>query len=106
MIKEFSVENWILGGTCFILIFTLGCFLWFQHQMAYLQPVDTDQGVEIQHLEKPSKAGQIELTNSKQPEAPKENSFDSKDVSDVTSNNITSTRQENIESAAAKGMPS
>ena len=90
MLKEFSIENWILGGTCFILIFTLGCFLWFQNQMAYLQPVDIDPGVEIQHMEKPSEAEQIEtpqidLTDTEQPDAPDKNSDDSETTSNVIS---------------------
>lgn len=90
MLKEYSIENWILGGTCFILIFTLGCYLWFQNQMAYLQRVDTDPRVEIQHMEKPSEAKQIEtpqidLTDTEQPDASEKNSDDSETMSDFSS---------------------
>lgn len=93
MLKEFSIENWILGGTCFILIFTLGCFLWFQNQMAYLQPVDADPGVEMQRMEKPSGAAQVEtpqidLTDTEQPDTPDKNSDDSE-----TKSNVISTQQ-------------
>ena len=94
MLKEYSIENWILGGTCFILIFTLGCFLWYQNQMAYLESVDTDTGAEIQHLKKPSdpeqvETPQIELTDTEQPDASEKNS----DVSETISN-VSSTRQQ------------
>lgn len=109
MLKEFSIENWILGGTCFVLIFTLGCYLWFQNQMAYLQPLDTDHGVEVKHLEKSSKTGQIEtpqieLTDTEQPEASKKNSSDPEESSVFTSN-ATKAQQENTENGEANSMP-
>ncbi|MCE2401776.1 hypothetical protein J4G08_12935 [Candidatus Poribacteria bacterium] len=90
MLKEFTIENCILGGTCFILIFTLGCYLWFQNQMAYLQPVDTDPRVEIQHMEKPSETEkveipQIDLTDTEQPDTPDKNSDDSETISNFSS---------------------
>ncbi len=77
MFKDISIDNWILGGTAFLLIFTLGCYLWFQNEMAYLQPQNTD--VEIQHLEKSSKIKQIETpqiesTDAVQPDASEKNS--------------------------------
>ena len=105
MIKEFSIDNWIIGGTVFILIFTLGCYLWFQNEIAHIQQ-GVDPHVEIQHVEQSSKTEQIELIRTKQSDALKKNRTDSEDASDVTSNNITRTRQENIESAAANSMPS
>ena len=85
MFKENSVDNWILGGTVFLLIFTLGCYLWFQNEMAYLQPQDTE--VEIQRLEKPSEikqveTPQIELTDTVQPDASEKNSSESEDTAD------------------------
>ncbi len=109
MIKEFSVDNWILGGTCFILIFTLGCFLWFQNQMAYLQPVDTDQGVQIQHLEKSSETEQvkmphIELSDTAQPETSQKNSSDPEESSVFTSN-ATNAQQENTENGDPNSIP-
>ncbi len=90
MLKEFSIENWILGGTCFILIFTLGCFLWYQNQMAYLESVDTGPGVEIQHMEKPLETEQVEtpqidLTDTEQPDASEKSSDDSETIPNVSS---------------------
>ena len=87
MFNEISIDNWILGGTVFLLIFTLGCYLWFQNEMAYLQPQDTDTNVEIQRLEKPSEikqveTPQIEFTDTAQPEASEKNSSDSKSTTD------------------------
>ena len=88
MFKEISIDNWILGGTVFLLIFTLGCYLWFQNEMAYLQPHDTDTELEIQHLEKPLEDRQvetpkIELTDIVQPDAFQKNSSDRKDNADM-----------------------
>ncbi|MDE0085385.1 MAG: hypothetical protein OXU23_06710 [Candidatus Poribacteria bacterium] len=85
MFEEISIDNWILGGTIFLLIFTLGCYLWFQNEMAYLQPQDTE--VERQYLEKSSEIKQIETpqiesTDTVQPDASEKNSSDSEDTAD------------------------
>ena len=85
MFKENSVDNWILGGVVFLLIFTLGCYLWFQNEMAYLQPQDTE--VEIQHIGKSSEIKQvekpqIELTDTVQPDASEKNSSNAEDAAD------------------------
>ena len=82
MFKENSVDNWILGGAVFLLIFTLGCYLWFQNEMAYLQPQDIN--VERQHLKKASETKQaekphIELTDTAQPDVSEKNSNDARD---------------------------
>ena len=104
MYKEISIDNWILGGTVFLLIFTLGCYLWFQNEMAYLQPQDADTDVEIQRLEKPSEikqveTPQIELTDTVEQGRSEKNSSDSKDTADrnpsVSDNSI---QQEYIQS--------
>ncbi len=76
MYKEISIDNWILGGTVFLLIFTLGCFLWFQNEMEYLQPHNTDTELERQHLEKPSDIRQIETPQIELPDASEKNSSD------------------------------
>ncbi|MDE0484657.1 MAG: hypothetical protein OXI67_18930 [Candidatus Poribacteria bacterium] len=86
MFEEISIDNCILGGTIFLLIFTLGCYLWFQNEMAYLQPQDTDTELEIQHLERPLdnkqvETSQIELTDTVQPE--EKNSSDTTDNADM-----------------------
>ena len=38
--KEITIDNWIIGGTIFLLVFTVGCYFWFQHELAIL---NTDQ---------------------------------------------------------------
>ena len=58
--------------------------------MAYLQPVDTDPRVEIQHMEKPSETEkaeipQIDLTDTEQPDTPDKNSDDSETISNFSS---------------------
>lgn len=57
--------------------------------MAYLQPVDTDPGVEMQRVEKPSgveqlETPQIDLTDTEQPDTPDKNSDDSETMSNVS----------------------
>ena len=49
MKKDVSIENWILGGTVFILIFTIGCFAWFQYQMSIIEQYDNKDKMKPQH---------------------------------------------------------
>ena len=97
MFKEFSIDNWIIGGTIFILIFTLGCYLWFQNEMTPIQQ-DVDLNVEIQQVEQSSKTEQIELTGTEQSGAHEENGSDSEDAVNNTPNvsrNVNKTQQKN-----------
>ena len=64
MIKEVSVENWIIGGTCFLIIFTLGCYLWFHNVMASIEDQYTDTNVESEHLENTSEMSTNETINT------------------------------------------
>lgn len=95
MFKEFSIDNWILGGSVFILIFALGCYFWFQNEMASIQQ-DVNPYVKTQLLEKSSETRGIEPTDIVQPDTYKENSSDSEDTSVVTPN-VSSTQQKKIQ---------
>ena len=39
--KEITIDNWIIGGTIFLLVFTVGCYFWFQHELAILNDDQT-----------------------------------------------------------------
>lgn len=54
MKKDVSIENWILGGTVFILIFTIGCFVWFQYKMSITEQYEGNYKVETQHIDESS----------------------------------------------------
>ncbi len=91
MLKEFSIENWILGGIGFILIFTLGCYMWFQNEMASIEQHSTNRDVEAQHLERPSETKQVETPQIEQadtvePDTSEEDNSVSKDAADIISN--------------------
>ena len=60
MKKEFTIENWILGGTSFILIFTLGCYLWFQSEMSSIDNYFNDHTVETQQSDETSETDKLE----------------------------------------------
>ena len=47
MKKDVSIENWLIKGTVFILIFTFGCFVWFQYKMSI-----TEQNTDRFHSRK------------------------------------------------------
>ena len=49
MKKDVSIENWILGGTVFILIFTIGCFAWFQYRMSIIEQYDNKDKMKPRH---------------------------------------------------------
>lgn len=60
MKKEFTIENWILGGTSFILIFTFGCYLWFQSEMSSIDNYFNDHTVETQQSDETSETDKLE----------------------------------------------
>ena len=91
MLKEFSIENWILSGTGFLLIFTLGCYLWFNNEMASIEQNYTDHKVGIQHTEKSTETGHvktphIEQIDLEEPDTPEEDSSAPEDTTDSISN--------------------
>ena len=92
MIKEFSVENWIIGGTCFLIIFTLGCYLWFHNVMASIENQYTETNTEVKPLDKTSEMPQIEKENTYEQESLEKNRAESKDAVDGISD-ITDPRQ-------------
>ncbi len=61
MRKDVSIENWLVRGTVFILIFTIGCFVWFEYQMSTVERNDSDYRVETQHIDESSQTGQNEI---------------------------------------------
>ena len=99
MLKEFSIENWILGGTGFLLIFTLGCYLWFNNEMASIEQNYTDHKVGIQHTEKSTKTGHvktphIEQIDVEEPDTPEEDSSSAPEDTTESVSNANDTQQE------------
>ncbi len=99
MLKEFSIENWILGGTGFLLIFTLGCYLWFNNEMASIEQNYTDHKVGIQHTEKSTETGHvkaphIEQIDVEEPDTPEEDSSSAPENTTESMSNANDTQQE------------
>ena len=88
MLKELSIDNWILAGTGFLIIFAVGCFFWYQSVMAQLQPKNTDHNYDTRQVEKSNHPPKIEAT-----ETSREDATDSH-----STNNVSVTRQENTQS--------
>lgn len=79
MKKDVSIENWVIRGTVFILIFTIGCFIWFQYQMSITEQYDNNYKVEPQHIDESSQTEQediihIESNDAAEQEATEKNS--------------------------------
>ncbi|MCG9128928.1 hypothetical protein JT359_15165 [Candidatus Poribacteria bacterium] len=55
--KEFSIDNWIIGGTIFLIVLTLGCYFYFQHELSVLDNDYTN--IETPETENPER-GQVE----------------------------------------------
>lgn len=60
MKKDVAIENWIIRGTVFILIFTFSCFVWFQYQMSTIERYDGNYNIETRFIVEPSVTGQNE----------------------------------------------
>ncbi len=82
MFKEFSVENWIIGGTCFLIVFTLGCYFWFHSVMASIDEQYTDRNVGVEHLEKTSEMSKIKTKDTIEQKPREKNRSETNDTLD------------------------
>lgn len=101
MLKDLSIENWIVGGSVFIMIFTIGCFVWFQFMMSTVEIYDSNQRVETQVMDETSETDNeeiryIEMNDSEDTDTTGRNSTDIEDK-DHESIEVTSTQQKESE---------
>ena len=61
MKKDVSIENWLIRGTVFILIFTIGCFVCFQYQMSINDQYHSNYIVKTKHIDDLSQTGQRQI---------------------------------------------
>lgn len=97
MLKDLSIENWIVGGSAFILIFTIGCFVWFQFKMSTVEIYDSNQKVETQHIDETSDTENeeikyIEIIDTDDKDTTGKNSTDIETIDDE-STEVTSTQK-------------
>ena len=90
MKKDVSIENWILGGTVFILIFTIGCFVWFQYRMSIIEQYDNMDKMKPRHIDESSHSGQeeifhIEIDDAVEQGTTGDNSPDTEEMDDIIS---------------------
>ena len=90
MKKDVSIENWLIRGTVFILIFTIGCFVWFQYQMSITDQYDGNYKVETKHIDELSQTGQKqikdrEINDDAEQDITGNNSTDSEEMDDIES---------------------
>ncbi|RKU27075.1 hypothetical protein C6497_12315 [Candidatus Poribacteria bacterium] len=84
--KEITIDNWIIGGSVILLVFTVGCYFWFQHELAILDDYNTyietpsTQTSEIEQEDSP------ELLQPTQTIQPDESDNDSSSITVVTKN--------------------
>lgn len=88
MKKDVSIENWLVRGTVFILIFTIGCFVWFQYQMSMVERYDSTYKVETHHIDESSQTGQneiihIEIDDGVEQDTTGNNSSDTEEIDDI-----------------------
>ena len=90
MKKDVSIENWLIRGTVFILIFTIGCFVWYQYQMSITEQYGSNYKVETQHINESSQTGQkeighIEIDDAVEQDRTGKNSSDTEEIDDIKS---------------------
>ena len=90
MKKDVSIENWLIRGTVFILIFTIACFVWFQYQMSITDQYDGNYKVETKHIDELSQTGQKqikdrEINDDAEQDITGNNSTDSEEMDDIES---------------------
>ena len=97
MLRDLSIENWIVGGSIFIMIFTIGCFVWFQFKMSTVEIYDNNQKVETQYIDETSDTDHeeihyIEINDTEDKDTTGKNSTDIEAI-DGESTELTSTQK-------------
>ena len=93
MLKELSIDNWILAGTGFLIIFAVGCFFWYQNfLMAQLQLGSDDSNHNTIQVEKANQNLKNEAIETIQ-----EEETDSHTTNFDVPSHFSATRQENTQ---------
>lgn len=92
MLKDLSIDNWILAGTGFLVIFAVGCFIWYQNVMAQLEPKNYDYTHDTEQVEKSNQNPKIEEIETNQ-----EEDTDSHSTNFDVPSHVSTTRQENTQ---------
>ncbi len=93
MLKELSIDNWILAGTGFLIIFAVGCFFWYQNfLMAQLQVGNDDSNHNTIQVEKANQNLKNEAI-----ETIKEEDNDAHSTNSDVPSHVSATRQENTQ---------
>ena len=92
MLKDLSIDNWILAGTGFLIVFTVGCFFWYQNLMAQLQPVNDDSNHNTIQVEKANQDLKNDVIETNQ-----EEDTDSHSTNFDVPSHVSTTRQENTQ---------
>ena len=90
MLKELSIDNWILAGTGFLIIFTIGCFIWYQNFMAQLQFGNDDSNHNTIQVEKAN-----QNLKNEEIETIQEEETDSHSTNSDVPAHVSATRQDN-----------
>ena len=90
MKKDVSIENWLFRGTVIILIFTIGCIVWFHYQMSTIERYDSNYKVETQHTDESAQTGRKEIIHKEidddvEQDTPGKNSTDIEELDDLQS---------------------
>ena len=56
MLRDVFTNKWILGGIIFVIVITVGCILWYQHELAPYRQMAAETEKMRQKLERPKKA--------------------------------------------------
>ncbi len=92
MLNEFSIDNWILAGAGFLIVFAVGCFFWYQNLMAQLQPRNDDSKHNAIQVEKTNKDPKNDVKATTQ-----EEDTDSHSTNFDIPSHVSTTQQENTQ---------
>ncbi len=93
MLKELSIDNWILAGTGFLIIFAIGCFFWYQNfLMAQLQIGNDDSNHNTIQVEKANQNLKNEVIETIQ-----EEETDSHTTNSDVPSHVSTIRRENMQ---------
>ena len=74
MFRDVFTNKWILGGIIFVIVITVGCVLWYQHELAPYRRMAAETAEMLQQSERPKK---VSDTHSKTEQAASQTSDES-----------------------------
>ena len=56
MLREYFTNRWVIGGFCFLIVFGIACYFWYQHELAPYEQSEAESSEMLHQSERAQKA--------------------------------------------------